>query len=349
MNKEFLQTLLITPSPSGCEELGIKVWREEMEKICGEPMYTDKMGNTAFTLGSGPTKVLFSGHIDEICMSIGYITENGFIIPKNMAGIDRKVLPGSEVLLLREPNLEQVKGVVHKAPIHIEAREDKLKDKVLDFNDLRIDIGAESREEVCSRGLHVGSPIVLGRNIGLAHGENRLYGNSLDDKAGVFVVSEVMKRLGVYTEADWMKKYTVIGLACTGEESGLLGARKAAQNINPDISIDLDVLHASDTEQFDVKKYGDVKLGKGPILTWGQDKSRRLNRILGRGIVKTQDGSERIGGTNTKEFYLGGKDIETTLISIPLLSMHTPVETMDWRDIEGTINLLTETTIECLW
>ena len=349
-NKEFLKRLLETPSPSGCEELGIEVWQREMTTKLGLPYYKDKMGNTAFSVGNGPTKVMFSGHIDEICMSVCYITENGFLIPKNMGGVDKKVLPGSAVLILREPNLESVEGVVHKNPIHIEYQEEKLKNKVLDFDDLRIDIGAESKEEVESLGIHVGSPIVHGRILNLEFGSHRVHGNSLDDKAGVFVVSEVMKRLAEYTnESEWWNKYTIIGCACTGEESGLLGAHKVARQINPDISVDLDVLHACDTKQFEPKKYGEVKLGEGPVITWGQDKSRRLNKILGCGGIKTQDGAERIGGTNTKEFYLEGSDTESTLLSLPLLSMHTPIETMDWRDIEGAIELLTSTTIECKW
>jgi endoglucanase len=243
-----------------------------------------------------------------------------------------------------------VEGIVHKNPIHIEWKEEKLKDKVLDFDDLRIDIGAESKEEVESLGIHVGSPIVHGRILNLEFGSHRIHGNSLDDKAGVYVVAEVMKRLSEYTnESEWKQRYTVIGCACVGEESGLLGAHKAARQINPDISIDLDVLHAADTGLYDKTKYGEVKLGEGPVITWGQDKSRRLNKILGSGGIKTQDGAERIGGTNTKEFYLETTDAETTLISLPLLSMHTPIETMDWRDIEGAIELLTSTTIECKW
>ena len=350
MNKEFLGKLLECPTPSGTEELGVELWKKEMGAVFGDPCYTDKLGNTGYSVGNGKTKLLFSGHIDEIAMSVGLITEEGYIVPKDMGGIDKKVLPGSSVLILKEPDLSSIEGVVQKNPIHIEAREESLKNKVLDFDDLRIDVGAESKSEVEELGIHVGSPIVLGRCINLGFGEHRLHGNSLDDKAGVFVVSEVMKRLAEYsTDSDFMKKYTVIGLACTGEESGLLGAHKAARNLDPDISIDLDVLHASNTGQFDIKKYGNIKLGEGPVITWGQDKSRRLNKLMGTRGIKTQDGSERIGGTNTAKFYLESTNAETTLLSLPLLSMHTQTETMDWRDIEGAIGLLTKITVECLW
>ena len=42
-NKEFLKKLLETPSPSGTEELGIKVWEEEMNNLGLLQYYKDKM------------------------------------------------------------------------------------------------------------------------------------------------------------------------------------------------------------------------------------------------------------------------------------------------------------------
>jgi endoglucanase len=354
MNKKFLNELLDTVSPSGDEWKGIRVWEKEMEEF-GEPYYQDKMLNTAYSVGTGPCKVLISGHIDEICMAIGLITQEGYVVPRNMAGIDRKVLPGSEVIIVSSKKGTEIIGTVQKNPIHIEYSEEKAKDKVLDFCDLRIDIGAESKEDA-QELVEIGDLIVLGRSINLKLGKHRFYGNSLDDKAGVFVVSEVMKNLlhdnpRKVTSTSWRDKYTVIGLACTGEESGLLGAHRVAHNINPDISIDLDVTHACDTGQFDKTKYGEIYLGKGPVIEYGQDKSRRLNSILSeiaeKENIEVQKQVSRIGGTNTKAFYLEGGDTETTLISLPLTSMHTPIETMDYRDIEGTIKLLTETIKSC--
>lgn len=350
MNKEFLKTLLQIPSPSGDEKRGISEWEKEMISAgYKEPSYKDKMGNSGFSVGTGSTKILLSGHIDEICMAVGFITPEGYIVPKNMAGIDKKVLPGTEVIVCSSKKGDII-GTVQKNPIHIEYSEEKLKNKVLEFEDLRIDIGTESKEDTLEL-VNVGDLIVLGRSINLEHGENRFYGNSLDDKAGVFVVSEVMKNLMNSEKEDWKTKYTIIGLACIGEESGLLGATRAARQINPDISIDLDVTHACNTKQFEINKYGEVYLGKGPVVEFGQDKSRRLNSILTdiaeKEGIEYQRQVSRIGGTNTKSFYLDGGDTETTLISLPLTSMHTQVETMDYRDIEGTIKLLTNTILSC--
>lgn len=350
MNKKFLEKLLETPSPSGLEKLGLEVWDEEMTCSGFDQTYADKAGNSGYSIGNGPCRVLISGHIDEICMAVQYITDEGFLVPVNMGGIDRKVLPGRNVIVLKGYDADSgtVEGIVHKNAVHIEYPEESQNDAIR-LSDLRIDIGAESREEVENNyDVHVGSIIVPGRHINLEFGKNKIHGNSLDDKIGVFVVSEVLKRLKG-SMGEWSDKYTVIGMACIGEESGLLGAHRAAHQVNPDISIDLDVTHANNTKLFDPEKYGNIKLGQGTVIEYGQDKSRRINSIF-RDIAKernimTQNNVSRIGGTNTEMFYLESADAETTLISLPLLSMHTPVETMDWRDIQATIDLLTETII----
>ena len=352
MQKQFLKKLLETPTPSGLETLGLKAWEDEMSAI-GNRYYQDKSGNLAFSLGTGPVKVLLSGHIDEICMAVRFITKDGFLVPTGMGGIDKKVLPGRNVLVMRGYDVMggTIEGIVHKPAIHIEYGEEKLKEKAYDLDDMRIDIGAESKEEIIEEyGIRIGSLIVPGRHINLEFGKTKLHGNSLDDKAGVFVVSEVLRNLSACS-GEWETKYTIIGLACTGEESGLLGAHRAAHQINPDISIDLDVTHANHGGQYPEEKYGDIKLGSGVVLEYGQDKSRRLNSLLRKvaveGEIKTQDSVSRIGGTNTAKFYLESADAETTLLSLPLLSMHTPVETMDWRDIKGAIDLLTKAILGC--
>ena len=338
--KQFLEKLLKTPSPSGYEWAGLEVWKSEMEPEFSLA-YSDGSGNLGYSIGTGSKTIILSGHIDEICLAVRYIDDSGFLIPCQMAGVDKKVLPGHSVIVIGD-NGEQIHGVVQKNPIHLEF---KGKEKPLDFDDLKIDLGVRSKEDVESLGVHVGSLIVLEREINLDFGKNMLHGNSLDDKSGVYVISEVLKALKKDL-GEWRSKYTVIGIACIGEESGLLGARRIMNKINPEISIDIDVTHACDTGQFKREKYGDIKLGEGVVLEYGQDKSRRLNKIFqevaDQEKINYQRSVSGIGGTNTKEFYLGG-DCETTLLSLPLLSMHTPIETMSWDDIDGAIKLLTET------
>lgn len=341
--KDFLKKLVETCSPSGDEKDGINLWDNECEKLKGEGIrkyYSDKMGNSAWAWGNGSTKILISGHVDEICMAVNYIDESGYIVLSNMAGIDLKVLPGSQLLLVTQKEI--IRGVIVSVPIHIYWGEDK-KDDVTPIDELRVDIGAESKEEVIEMGVNIGIPVVFERNVMMKFGKNRLVGNALDDKAGVAVVYNVLKKLNSELPKELKEKITVIGLATVGEESGLRGAMVAAKNINADISIDIDVTYA-DCGLYNKEKYGDVKLGKGVIIEYGQDKSRRLSDklkdICEKEGISYQLSNSRCGGTNTDMIQLMSEDCETTLLSLPLTSLHTQNETMDWRDLEGCSELI---------
>lgn len=338
---EFFKNLLEAKSPSSVESEAIKVWDDYMSKLgYMYHTYEDKIGNSGWSIGNGPTKILFSGHLDEIAFAVSGISEDGFITLASMAGPDKKCLPGGRLLILTDENT-WIPGIIQKAPIHIEGRE-KTIDKAIELENVKLDIGASNKEEVHKLGIFPGSPVVFERNINLEFGENKLYGNALDDKVAVYIISQIAKNLD-RSKTEIFDKYTFIFLAGTQEESGLRGLTVAAHNINPDISIDLDVTFATDGGLIS-PKYGDIKLGKGPVLESGQDKSRRilqeLLKIAKEKEINIQRGFARCGGTNTNAIQLNAKDCETMLVSIPNMSMHTPNETCDWRDIEGAIKLI---------
>ena len=164
------------------------------------------------------------------------------------------------------------------------------------------------------------------------------------DKAGIFICLRIIQQL-VHYKSTWDKKYTVIFLAATQEETGLRGAKVAASAINPDISIDFDVTFACNNGRgVKREKYGNIKLGEGGVIQFGPDKSERLNSILidaaEHNDIKYQRGVSRAGGTNTSAIQLAAADCETTLISIPNKDMHTPVELVSKDDIESIISLV---------
>ena len=346
-NKKFLQDLLDACSPSGQEVNGTKVWDEAVGSLSGvRKYYSDKMGNSGWAIGEGPTKVLLSGHIDEICSGVVYISPEGYLRLSGMAGLDKKTLPGSSVIVLTDTG-EKVHGVVESLAIHLQYSEKKL-DSSPTYEDLVVDIGCESKEEVEALGVHVGCLVVPERNNLLDFGKSKLHGNSLDDKAGVFCVYEVLRGLSeLNPDSEVFKKLTIIGLAAVGEESGCRGVMVAARNLDVDISIDLDVTHAIDGDLVPKEKYGDTTLGSGVVIEYGQDKSRRLANLMidaaEKNGISYQRSLSRCGGTNTDNIQLFSRDCETMLLSLPLTSMHTPAETMNWKDIESAIKLLIET------
>lgn len=352
-DKEFLKELLTAPSPSGQEEKALEVWKKFMAPMSTE-CYSDKMGNSAFKIGQGKTKILLSGHVDQVNARVSLIHDSGLLALHYTGGIDNRCLPGSRVWILTDDG-KIVEGSVIKQAMHLDSS-DKWPENHRDFSQFRVDIGAESKEDVEKLDIHVGNLVIYKPEVSLDWGENRICSCSLDDKICCYIVAEVIKKLWLSYDSTapklpgWALKYEVIGLAATQEETGLRGATVAARNLDCLISLDLDVDFASDDELSGPKeKIGEIKLGKGPIISYGADKSIRLNKILKEvateGKIEFQYTSTTCGGTNTDAIQLNSADCETAHLAIPLNSMHSQVERVDWRDIDACIDLLYQTII----
>ena len=341
MDYSYLKRLIEAPSPSGSESSALKVFSDIMPKTY-VGTYKDKMGNLAFIYGHGPKKLLLSAHIDEVQARVSYISDDGILSLMNTGGMCKKSLISSKVLVMGDYG-QYVEGIIEKKPIHCE--KEKERNEVEDFEKLKVNIGCESRAEVEQKGIHVGSIVIYARDYNLNFGKNQMHANAFDDKIGVFICEKIIS--SIHNNQDVLDNYTIVVLAATQEETGLRGATVAAKNINPDISIDFDVTFATDGGgAVDKEKYGEVKLGKGGVIQFGPDKSQGLNLSLtdfarSRNIP-FQYGVSRAGGTNTNAIQLNSADCETTLISIPIRNMHTPVEVVDKRDVESIIELVSK-------
>lgn len=349
-NKDFLKRLMDAPSPSGYEELCVEEFVGEIEKYAyGSFPYYDNIGNTYFKMGHGPKKILLSGHIDEVYATVVNISDDGMIAIGNAGGIDRKDLVASEVVIIKD-DMTTIDGIAIKVPLHIENREE-MYDKITKIEDLRVDIGCESKKEVLDMGVHPGSPLIYKKHNCMEFGENKMYGTGLDDKIGVFVAEEIFRSLARSEDEWWKEEYTVYCLAATQEEVGCRSVCVAAKEINPDVSIDFDVIFATDGD-LGIKKnvYGDVSLGKGAVICYGPEKSLRLNKVLktSSNAPYQEAATGRAGGTNTDNIQKFSKDCETTLVSIPNRSMHTRVETCDWRDVDSAVEIVTNAIIKML-
>ena len=334
MNKTFLKNLLQAPSPSGYEEHATKIVKDYLEECGVKYEFTDKVGNAAFSVGNGDTVIMLSAHIDEIGLQVQHIDDKGFVHFIKDGGTDAKVLPGSTVAIHTAKGV--VNGVIGKTPIHIEYRTDD-KDKAIKVKDLKIDIGAESKEEA-NKLISIGDPITI-CDIPLELGANRFAGRGLDDKVGVYVMAEVMKQLKNLN----LKNVKVYGVACTQEETSASGAVGAASKINPQYSIDYDVTFATDDEYVSPNEWGDIKLGKGGAIAHGVDSNRKLTRLM-KEVCETnkipyQEFSVGSGGTDTVWIKQSSEDCDTLLLSIPNRNMHTQVEVCDYRDLESLIRM----------
>ena len=89
MNKDslqFLETLVNTPSPSGHESRGLRVWLDYVDQFADET-YSDSYGNCVAVLnkGGGP-RLMLAGHADEIGMTVNYIDDKGYVYVRKLGG-----------------------------------------------------------------------------------------------------------------------------------------------------------------------------------------------------------------------------------------------------------------------
>ncbi len=337
MNLTLLNDLLSSHSPSGYETESTNVFSEALKNDGLKFEFKDEIGNCAYSIGNGSIPFMLSGHIDQIGLQVQHIDDKGFIHFIEDGGIDPKTLPGSAVTILS--NSGHVYGVIGKAPIHIECKSDS-KDKVLNVKDLKIDIGASNKKEALKR-VQIGNPITINHNT-FYIGKHRIASGGIDDKVGVFIVSQVLSSLKDEEEHGVpLKNLKVYGVACTQEEVGGYGATIAAKRINPKYSIDYDVTFATDDDYVSANEWGDIKLGNGGCIAHGPDKHvemcNDMKYVCRLHSIPYQEFSVKAGMTNTNKIKLASDDCKTMLLSIPERNMHTSIEVCDLRDVESLI------------
>src|SRR5690349_1222951 len=99
--KQFLFHLLNTPSPSGFEVEGQKVWLQFVSRFA-DAVENDAYGNAwAVRHGSNPSfKIMLEAHAAEIGFMVQNVSEEGFLYVVRTGGSDRAIARGKRVRIL---------------------------------------------------------------------------------------------------------------------------------------------------------------------------------------------------------------------------------------------------------
>ena len=184
----FLEKLLNTHSVSGFEHAATEVY-ENYLKDCAE-VFRDSLNNCYAVLNPSASKrIMIEAHIDEIGFQVTYIDDKGFVYVRQNGGVDCATVPGS-LVLIHTADGTAVPGVIGKRPIHIQKPDERT--KVLELENLWIDTGL-SHDEVLEK-ISVGDVVSYQANCSFLS-ENVIVSKGLDDKIGVYVVAEAIRRL----------------------------------------------------------------------------------------------------------------------------------------------------------
>jgi len=333
----FLKELLAAPSPSGYEQPAQRVFRSYISPY--SQVTQDVMGNVFGHIeggGADLTKVMLVGHSDEIGFQIRYLDDKGFIYFGAIGGVDAHLTPGQRVHVHGRKG--SVTGVVGKKPIHL--MEPKDRETVVKLESQYIDIGVSDKKEA-EELVRVGDPITFAASLDLLQGD-RVTSRGFDDKAGSFVVAEVLRQIAA---AGVKPAVNLFGVSSVQEEVGLRGGTTSSYSVNPDVGICVEVDFATDQPDVERKHNGDVALGRGPILPRGANINPYLFDLLAetaeRENIPVQfTGLPKATGTDANVMQISRGGVATALVKIPLRYMHTPVEVLSLADLENAVKLI---------
>ncbi len=332
--REFLETILTTPSPSGYESPMQKVVRDYITPLADE-VRTDVHGNVIAVKNAGAKqRVMLAGHCDQIGLIVQHIDDDGFLFVQPIGGWDPQVLVGQRMTIWGAAG--PVPGVIARKPIHLLTEEERK--QVPKIKDLWIDIGASGKDEA-GQLVRVGDSATTDlRFVELRNG--RAVSSAMDDKTGLWVVMEALRR------ADSKKlRWAVYAVSTVQEEIGLRGAHTAAYGIDPHVGVAVDVTHATDCPTIEKKEEGDVRLGRGPVVYRGPNMNPKVvERLLAAAAeheIPFQLGAAgRASPTDANPIQLARAGVASALVSIPNRYMHSPVEMCSLEDMDHAADLL---------
>lgn len=273
-------------------------------------------------------RLMLAAHMDEIAMMVRDIRD-GFLFVRAVAGFDNRVAPALPVTVYGKRELP---GVIATTPPHLLTPE--LRRNYPAWDTLMVDLGLPAGE--VSALVNIGdlvtpdAPLLELRN-------GRLAGKAFDDRSCVAIITHCLHELQ-HMQHEW----DILATATVQEESGLLGALTAAQMTRPDAAVALDVGFAA---QPGVNEEDAVILGGGPVLTYGANIHPAVFQRLKETAIQHEipyqiEPAPGPTGTDAWAIQIACEGIPTALISLPLLNMHSPVETLEPRDIERSGRLL---------
>lgn len=321
MNISLLKELLAIPSVSG-DEFSFQKKVMKYLKSNNLDVKTDNIGNVYTRINpEAKFQIMIEAHSDEIGFMVRKIDESGYIYLEKVGGIDPKAAVGMKVQI----GQNKIKGVVGSLPSQGE----------ITTHTLYIDCGFGSSRLALDH-IKVGDYVSYDTTPEELFGR-KLASRALDNKTGVFMLVEIMKKL-----QNSNLDIGVTGVTTVNEETNTGGAYFAASKVKPDMCIVLDVTYTGDHPASDDL---DVYLGGGPVLATGAPIHPKIQThfeevAYNLGMPIQYEITPRNTGTSGDEIRKTGNGVPITLISLPLRYMHSPFEVCDLRDMEQIIDLI---------
>lgn len=323
--KEMLRALTDCPAPAGHETQIHAPCRQYLDALGGD-VRADALGNLLCTFGQGKKHIVLEAHLDEISMVVTDVCDGGFLKVAPCGGLDARMLPGSEVLILGRKTLP---GVVSTLPPHLKKQE-----KTPSIEEMAVDVCCLSAQ--LAELVQPGDRIVFKRHFTELLG-GRISANCLDDRSGVAAVLAAAQQI---CSAKLPVCVTVVLAA--QEEVGNRGAATALYRRGADeaVCVDVSFAYSPGCKPEECSKLGQgAMIGISPILD--RTAFETIKALAQEKQIPYQ--VEVMNGrtsTDADAFSISGSGVPCALLSIPQRYMHTPVEVVQLSDVQAVADLI---------
>lgn len=353
-----LQALTAVHSTSGFEQGIIRYVYAEMKPIA-DRVTVDPFGNVYgyLTGASDDFQVMVPAHSDSVGMITSHIESDGMIRFDNMGSVPSNLIYAQRVVI--ETPTGAKTGVVGSKPGHL-TYGTPLANSVPATDAMFIDVGASSRQEAEAMGFAPGQQVAFARELAwLGDGSTgSVTGRALDDKVGLLVIIETLKRLRAVGKKP---PATLVFVAAVQEEIGLRGAVQAGLRVAPNICIGVDATisqagSGTGIAPMPATSFSEAAnaLREGPGLSVSDHSFRTGRGLMGHprliALLKSVAEHHRIPyqiegsmpniTSDAAAVQFAGKGVPSLTVKIPSRYTHGPVEVCSLGDIQAAIELL---------
>ncbi|MCH2667751.1 MAG: hypothetical protein MKZ59_07280 [Deinococcales bacterium] len=332
---ELVKTLTEMLGPSGYED-DAQDWLEKRWREAGCETSRDRINNLFARVGGSGKKLLIAAHVDEISFRVKSIDDHGHL--RLTSGTGGSELNPPHHAFVAQPcqvmtPKGNIPGTVGTITGHVMTKEKRANNSI-DWADIFLDIGARNKDEALSWGVHPGNPVVADvttRRVG-----HNIVGKAMDDRASLAIMTHWLDTL----DRDALQ-YELWFASTVQEEVGMVGAG-AVQGY--DLAIAMEVGLAGDIPGVGTL-HVPSELGRGPLLGhkdvavhYDRHILSRLASVADRDEIPVQHLVFLQFSSDGKQFI--SNDIPTAMVAYPTRYTHSPIETVDERDLQNTLKLL---------
>jgi putative aminopeptidase FrvX len=335
-SEKLLAELADAPGPPGFEEAVRAIMVRELKPLAQKISY-DGLGSVIAQHGSAGPRIMLDAHMDELGGMVRRVTPNGFLSMQMLGGwLDQALIDQRWVIIGSKGPVKAVTGI---RDIHVVPADER--SRVYPRNAIFLDVGARTAEEVAALGIRPGDPVVPDAPFEVLAGGKRYLGKAWDDRVGCAVVIEALRRLAKEGHPNQL-----FIAATVQEETGLRGARTAADVIKADIGIAIEGGVAGDTPGTHPEETQAV-LGGGPGI-FLYDSSAQPNRKLAE-LVKDTARAIKVPlqldlvqgyGDDSAEIQKSNGGVPTVNLVVPTRYTHAHNGIIDRADYDRMVDLV---------